>query len=89
MNALGIRIKCAFLDYDTYRADTIHLQESERRDFQVERDGQGGASVYFFCTDKGTGQEAALHDLLRQGRGDSRLSGVIQQAFGSGRRRYR
>jgi hypothetical protein len=24
--------------------------------FQVERDGQGGASVYFFCKDKATGK---------------------------------
>jgi len=26
------------------------------RFFQVERDGQGGATVYFFCKDKATGK---------------------------------
>ncbi len=42
----------------TLTALTRFISKSRQGEiFQVERDGQGGASVYFFCTDKATGRK--------------------------------
>jgi len=41
----------------TLTALTRFISKNRRGEiFQVERDGQGGATVYFFCKDKATGK---------------------------------